>query len=73
MNLLIAMLSRTFENNFEVSRDNWILDIVARVIRYQNKFPKLRQWAHRPTRTTFSIKSFLEDICLTLVCLKEIS
>eukprot|EP00291_Cryptomonas_curvata_P024454 CAMPEP_0172156042 /NCGR_PEP_ID=MMETSP1050-20130122/2967_1 /TAXON_ID=233186 /ORGANISM="Cryptomonas curvata, Strain CCAP979/52" /LENGTH=1139 /DNA_ID=CAMNT_0012825019 /DNA_START=308 /DNA_END=3727 /DNA_ORIENTATION=+ len=71
MNLLIAMLSRTFTSNFEASRDNWILDIVARVIRYEISYPELRQRAHRPTRTTFSLKALREDISLALVCLPE--
>ncbi len=72
MNLFTAMLSRTFDSNFNASKENWALDIVARVIRYEHEFPDLLQRAHRPTRTAFSVKNVLDNIRLTISCIPEV-
>jgi hypothetical protein len=72
MNLFTAMLSRTFDSNFNASKENWALDIVARVVRYEHEFPDLLQRAHRPTRTAFSVKNALDNLRLTVSCIPEI-
>lgn len=72
MNVLIAMLTKTFDKNVERSGDNWTLDIMARVIQYERQFPELQQRAHRPSRTAFSIGGLLDDVGLILYSIPEV-
>jgi hypothetical protein len=72
MNVLIAMLSKTYEKNVEQSNDTWTLDIMGRVIQYERQFPELLARAHRPTRPNYDFNSVLEDIGLIVYCIPEV-
>jgi hypothetical protein len=72
MNLLIAMISQTFDSKFGHNSEDWHLDIVARVIRYEHNFPELLRVSHRPTRNSLSISGISEDVSLTIMCVPEV-
>jgi hypothetical protein len=72
MNVLIAMLSKTYIKNVERSDATWTLDIMGRVIQYERQFPELLARAHRPTRPSYNFSSLLEDMGLIVYCIPEV-
>jgi hypothetical protein len=73
MNLLIAMLTKTFDTNMEISYDLWVLNITAWVLDLEKRFPELEKRAHRPNRSIMSPKDWADDIILIGYCIPEIN
>ena len=43
MNLLVAMLTKTFDTNMEISYDLWVLNIIAWVLDLEKRFQELEK------------------------------
>ena len=77
MNLLIAMMNTTFEQQQETRAQEWLLDLSMRILWYQGKFPELalRMEADQQSNTMIHRGywlSRLDDLLLVLYCLPEV-
>ena len=77
MNMLIAMMSNTFDHQRENLTKIWLLDISKRIMRYESSFPELSRRISRPEHIYSMINSSywmtkLEDLALILYCVPEI-
>mmetsp|Transcript_60930 Transcript_60930/g.127721 ORF Transcript_60930/g.127721 Transcript_60930/m.127721 type:complete len:990 (-) Transcript_60930:733-3702(-) len=48
LNMIIAMMSHTYDQRLKQNDENWKVEIFARIIRYEKLFPELWSIAHKP-------------------------
>jgi hypothetical protein len=77
MNMLIAMMNNTFDQQRESLHKVWLLDISKRIMRYESSFPELARRISRPEHTYSMLnRSYwrckLEDLAVILFCIPEV-
>ena len=50
LNLIIAMMSHTYDKRLKQNDEIWKIEIFSRIIRYEKQFPELWSIAHKPQK-----------------------
>lgn len=50
LNMIIAMMSHTYEKRKKLNDEMWKVEIFSRIIRYEKLFPELWGTAHKPNK-----------------------
>ena len=48
LNMIIAMMSNTYDKRLHQNDEMWKIEIFSRIIRYEKLFPELWSIAHKP-------------------------
>jgi hypothetical protein len=50
LNIIIAMMSHTYDQRKQENDQIWKLEIFSRIIRFEKQFPELWGTAHKPSK-----------------------
>ncbi len=50
LNMIIAMMSHTYETKYSQNDEIWKVEIFSRIIRFEKLFPELWSIAHKPNK-----------------------
>ena len=56
LNIIIAMMSNTYDKKQNENNQMWILEIFSRIIRYEKQFPELWPTSHKPHKVSVKQK-----------------